>query len=86
MSIHLPMHFTMEWNLIARADNCINMHVNHVQWQDDCLLFFFGKKKKNQTGDASDRPWHVYSNPNSPHLCPVLAIAKYLLTHLDLLQ
>ena len=34
---------TMEWNLMARADNCVNMHVNHVQWQDDCLLFFFGK-------------------------------------------
>ena len=33
----------MEWNFMARADNCINMHVNHVQWQDDCLLFFFGK-------------------------------------------
>ena len=32
---------TMEWNLMARADNCVNMHVNHVQWQDDCLLFFF---------------------------------------------
>ena len=42
--------------------------------------------KKNQTGDASDRPWHVYSNPNSPHLCPVLALAKYILTHPDLLQ
>ena len=36
----------MEWNLMARADNCVNVHVNHVQWQDDCLLFFFGKSKK----------------------------------------
>ena len=34
---------TMEWNFMARADNCVNMHVNHVQWQDGCLLFFFGK-------------------------------------------
>ena len=75
----------MEWNLMAGADNCINMHVNHVQWQDDCLLFFFGIYKK-QTGDASDRPWHVYSNPNSPHLCPFLALAKYLLNHPYLLQ
>ena len=39
---------TMEWNFMARADNCVNMHVNHVQWQDDCLLFFFGKSKKNR--------------------------------------
>ena len=37
---------TMKWNFKARDDNCVNMHVNHVQWQDDCLLFFFGKQKK----------------------------------------
>ena len=35
---------TMEWNLMAKADNCVNMHVNYVQWQDDCLLFFVEKK------------------------------------------
>ena len=35
--------FTMEWNLMVRADNCVNVHVNHVQWQDDCSPFFFGK-------------------------------------------
>ena len=34
---------TMEWNLMAGSDNCVNMHVNHVQLKDDCLLFFFGK-------------------------------------------
>ena len=34
----------MEWNLTARADNCVNMHVNHEKWQDYCLLFFFEKK------------------------------------------
>ena len=33
---------TMEWNLTARGDNCVNMRLNHVQRQDDCLLFFFG--------------------------------------------
>ena len=33
----------MNWNLMTRADNCVNMHVNHVQWKDDCLLVLFGK-------------------------------------------
>ena len=50
------------------------------------MIVYFSSLKKKQTGDASDRPWHVYSNPNSPHLCPVLALDKYLLTHPDLLQ
>ena len=34
---------TIEWNLMARDDNCVNMHVNHVQRQDDCFLLFFEK-------------------------------------------
>ena len=77
---------TIEWNLMARSDNFMNMHLNHAQWQDYCLLFFFGKYKRRQNVNSSDKPWHVYSNPNSPHLFPVLCLAKYLLSHPDLLQ
>ena len=76
---------TMEWNLMARSDNCVNMNISHIQWSDDSLLFFFGKTKGNQLGDGNDKPWHVYSNPAKPHLCPVLALAKYVLLHPDLL-
>ena len=75
---------TIEWNLMARSDNCVNMHINHVQWHEDAMLFFFGKSKGNQGGDRADKPWHVYSNPQMPFLCPVLAMAKYTLTHPDL--
>ena len=24
---------TIEWNLMARSDNCVNMHVQHIQWR-----------------------------------------------------
>ena len=37
---------TMDWNLMERSDNCVNINVNHVQWQDVCLLFFLGRKKR----------------------------------------
>ena len=32
---HLFAHafLTTEWNLMARSDNCINMHVQHIQWR-----------------------------------------------------
>ena len=53
----------IEWNLMARSDNCVNMHINHVQWHEDAMLFFFGKSKENQGRDGADKPWHVYSNP-----------------------
>ena len=77
---------TMEWNLMARSDNCVSMNINNVHFQDDALIFYFGKSKRNPYGDNSEKPWHVYSNPFTPHLCPVLALAKYTLSHPDLLQ
>ena len=70
---------TMEWNLMARADNCVGMNINHVKWQDDSLVFFFGKTKGNQGGENAERPWHVYSNLHHPHVCPVLALANTLI-------
>ena len=77
---------TMEWNLMARSDNFMNMHLNHAQWQDYCLLFFFGKYKRRQNVNSSDKPWHVYSNPNSLHIFPVLSLTKYVCSNPDFLQ
>ena len=77
---------TMEWNLMARSDNCVSMNINNIHFQDDALILYFGKSKRNPYGDNSEKPWHVYSNPFTPHLCPVLALAKYTLSHPDLLQ
>ena len=72
---------TMEWNLMARSDNCANMHVQHIQWRSDCLSFCFGTLKRNQTRERSNDTWHVYSNPKNPTVFPVLGIAKCLLSH-----
>lgn len=77
---------TMEWNLMARSDNCKMMHLSHVEWRQDCLVFFFGKTKGDQIGEKADEPWHVYSNPKDPVICPVLALAKYLFAHPDIMR
>ena len=76
---------TLEWNLLARSDNCLSMNLSHIEWRNDSLLFYFGKSKSDQEGDRSGHPWHVYSNPNEPELCPVLALSKYLLSNPSLL-
>ena len=73
----------MEWNLMARSDNCAKLQLAHIEWRNDCLVFFFGKTKGDQTGEKSDSPWHVYSNPFEPCLCPVLALAKYIFSNPD---
>ena len=26
-------YLTMEWNLMARSDNCVSMGISHIQWQ-----------------------------------------------------
>ena len=59
---------TLEWNLLARSNNCLAMNVNHVQWENDRLVFYFDKTKGDQSGDKSGDPWHIYSNPKNPEL------------------
>ena len=66
----------MEWNLMAGNDNCVNMHVQHIQWRSGILVYYFGTSKGNQTGDRANDPWHVYSNPKNTTICPVLDLAK----------
>ena len=50
---------TMEWNLMARSDDCVNMYLQHIQWKSDCLVYYFGTSKGNQTGERAHDPWHV---------------------------
>ena len=66
----------IEWNLMVRRDKCVNMHVQHIQWRSSSLIYYFGTSKVNQTGDRANDPWNVYSNPNDPTICPVIALAK----------
>ena len=73
--------FTIEWNLMARADNVVDISVEHIEWLGDSLIFHFATTKTDQSGEKQRIPWHVYSNPMKPHICPVLAFSKYVLTH-----
>ena len=77
---------TMEWNLLARSDNCFTMRVQHIEFKNDSLLFFFAKSKGNQLGEATEKPWHVYSNLGNPFLCPVLALAQYVISNPDVIK
>ena len=39
-------YFTIKWNLMARADSVVNLGVEHVEWNSDCLVFYFCYNKK----------------------------------------
>jgi hypothetical protein len=36
------------------------------------------KSKGDQTGKNRDQEWHVYANPHTPSVCPVLALGCYI--------
>ena len=76
---------SMKLNLMGRSDNFVNMHIKHIQWKSDYLIFYFGTSKSNQTGERSSDPLHVYSKPKNPSICHVLALAKYIFSNPDIL-
>ncbi|EJK63971.1 hypothetical protein THAOC_15345, partial [Thalassiosira oceanica] len=69
--------FLLEWNLMKRAENVVHAKISHIEWRDDCLVFTFAKSKSNQRGEEHLGPWHVYANPEKPHLCLFLAFGMY---------
>ena len=84
---HLFAHafLKIEWNLMLRSDNCVYMHVQHIQWRSDSLIYDFRNSKGNQMVDRANDTCRVYSNPNNPTISPVLALAKYFFSHSGIL-
>ncbi|GFH55956.1 hypothetical protein CTEN210_12433 [Chaetoceros tenuissimus] len=79
------LFLVLDWSLMKRAENCVNAKINHIYWNNDCLVFEFAKEKGKQKGDCFG-PWHVYANPQKPHICPVLAFAKYIASFPEVLE
>ena len=76
---------TMECNFMERSENCVNMHITHIQWRWECLIFNFWTLKGNQVGERYSDPRRVYSNPKNPTICTVLDLAKYIFSNPDIL-
>ena len=80
LAVFAHLFFLIDWNLMKGAENCEGCKIDHIYWSADSLVFEFAKSKGDQDG-KNFGPWHCYSNPESPHLCIVLALAKYCLTY-----
>ena len=35
------LYLVLEWNLMARSNNCERLRLGHIEWRHDCLVFFF---------------------------------------------
>ncbi|GFH49053.1 hypothetical protein CTEN210_05529 [Chaetoceros tenuissimus] len=71
----------LDWNLMKRAENVAHCKIAHIFFCNDSLVFIFAKSKSTKKEEKFLGPWHVYANPHKPWLCPVLALARYLLTY-----
>ena len=70
---------------MKRGKKFIDDRINPIMFKNNSLVFQFAKSKGYQNGVDRVGTWHVYANPHEPHLCPVLAISRYLFTYPELL-
>ncbi|KAL3769767.1 hypothetical protein ACHAWO_011295 [Cyclotella atomus] len=72
----------LEWNMVSRSEAVVDQHIDLFGVYNDALLVHLGPSKGDQDGSKhADHPWHIYSVPQEPAICPVLAFSKYLVTH-----
>ena len=71
---------------MKRAENCVDNKINHITIRNDALVFHFAKSKGHQNGEEHVGPWHLYANPEHPHICVVLSLARYIFTYPQLLK
>jgi hypothetical protein len=64
----------LQWNLIARTATISSMMMEHIGWEADALLITTPKHKGDQEG-VKCFARHIYANPSTPAICPVLALA-----------
>eukprot|EP00956_Cyclotella_meneghiniana_P034023 scaffold100967_cov120-Cyclotella_meneghiniana.AAC.1 len=85
---HIAAHLflTLDWNMLSRVDFIVTTNVEFIGMSSDAIRFDVGLTKTDQEGRNNiDHPFHVYSCPENPVVCPVLAMAKHLIKNPDIL-
>ena len=77
--VFVHLFLILNWNMMKRSKNCVNMKVAHIQLHEDALVFEFATSKGMQGSYYPVGPCHVYMNPLNPFICPLLALARYFL-------
>lgn len=69
---------TLCWNLMCRANNIVDLCLDHITWENDSMVVHFSHMKTDQTAEKSRFPRHIYANPLAPSICPLLSIATFM--------
>ena len=85
-SMFVLLWLTLQWNLISRSEATETISFNQLKWDGDHLKVYFPSHKSDKLGENKDEPRHVYSNPVIPAVCPIRALASYLLLFPDIVS
>jgi len=70
------------WNLVCRSESLDILHLEHFDWENDCMKVVLLKTKKDQCGIGTDmrstRIKHVFASPYTPEMCPILILGLYI--------
>jgi len=71
---------TLTWNLACRSNNTSLIKFKDIVWSScfDSFQVYFQHSKTDQLGDEAKYPRHIYANPVSPSVCPILSLTLYL--------
>jgi len=72
------VYLVLQWNLMSRTNNISTTNYEHIWWENDSLVIHVPKQKNDANG-ARAYPKHVFANPLDPLICPVLALALWLI-------
>ena len=78
-SIFALCFLTLTWNLMCRSKNTTLVQRDHISWEGDAAGIQFAHSKTDTGGDEAAHIRHVYANPHNPAICPLLALARYLI-------
>ena len=70
---------------MERSENVVDSYVENRYFECGCLFFKFAKTKCDQTGNNYDQLWHFYETTSNPETFPILDIAPYLFTNIDIM-
>jgi hypothetical protein len=70
----------LTWNLSCRAVNTAKIMFPYIKWSQsfDSFCIHFSHTKTDQLGEEAKYARHLYANPITPIVCPVLALSMYL--------
>jgi hypothetical protein len=72
------VYLILQWNLMVRTSNVSGANYQHIWWEGDHLKILTPKQKNDQSGVRA-YPKSVYANPLDPIICPVLALALWVI-------